>query len=177
MSRVLLGFFCSVRTRWLNPYAVSRLKKPSSAGVSTSSVRIRSTRASIGPFLAFSSIVSTLSAGPLKTASTVPSEQFLTQPFNPSAVAFSAVQARNQTPWTRPWKMAWMDFVGLFKGHNHLIDGKAVTGLGFDLFDRCVLGGAQHVFHFHGFNHGQLFTRFDLLARFHRHRQQQPRHG
>lgn len=50
------------------------------------------------------------------------------------------------------------------KFHDHLINGQAGTGLGFDLGHHTVAFGAQHVFHLHRFDHTQLFAGFNFLA-------------
>ncbi len=55
-----------------------------------------------GPFLHHSTIFSTFSLSPSKTASTLPSARFLTQPVMPSSSALSFVLERKNTPWTMP---------------------------------------------------------------------------
>ncbi len=79
-----------------------RTSNPSGAASSTSSTSTASTRAAAGPSCSAATIASTALRGPAISAVTDPSASFLTQPRKPSRRAASCIQARNDTPCTRP---------------------------------------------------------------------------
>jgi hypothetical protein len=60
------------------------------------------TSARLGPRRQNSTISSTASGSPSKTASTAPSGVLRTQPVTPAASARRLVVSRKKTPWTRP---------------------------------------------------------------------------
>src|SRR5439155_1105353 len=64
-----------------------------------------------GPRRNHSTIESTRSESPSKTASTVPSGAFRTQPARPSDSARERASARKKTPWTRPLARTRMRFI------------------------------------------------------------------
>src|ERR1043165_8683957 len=69
-----------------------------------------STRAVVGPCCAHASRSLTWSSSPSATISPPPSGRFLTQPVRPSRLASRWVEARKNTPWTRPRTTRWMRF-------------------------------------------------------------------
>src|SRR5207248_5266149 len=79
-----------------------RTAKPSSPWGSSQVAWTSSTRAPDGPRSHHATIDSTASLRPSKTASTLPSRRFATQPATPSERARRRVSSRKKTPWTRP---------------------------------------------------------------------------
>src|SRR5215207_3001590 len=80
------------------------LRSPPASSISVSTF---STEACWGPSSHQRSISLTLSEGPSKTASTLPSGRFLTHPARFSSTAFCLVESRKKTPWTWPDIRTW----------------------------------------------------------------------
>ena len=78
-------------------------ENPSSPSASSSLTSSRSTRAWPGPSRHSSTIRSTASGSPSKTASTVPSDRLAAQPATPRCSAARRTESRKNTPCTRPW--------------------------------------------------------------------------
>lgn len=65
----------------------------------------------------------------------------------------------------------------LLEGDDRLIDRQALARRCQQLFHHAIAFGLEHIFHFHGFNLGQDFTRLDFLSLRYRNLREQPGHG
>ncbi len=54
------------------------------------------------------------------------------------------------------------------KGHDYLVDGQVVARDHFEILDRAVALGAQHVFHLHRVDDAEFLAGFNLIALLHR---------